>query len=701
MLFRHMRRLLPAVLLLCTLSAQGEEWVVRRPEAGPARGVATGLAVASSARETIALWHGWGGLQVARLTADGMQLANRVSIPLEDSWIGSGAVASDGTDFLVAYAGSNTPPRIVRISGGSGELTPGAVSPVLQESRPMKMEWNGHAYLLLFTKRADTIPLAVLLDRGGAVVSGVLRLDGTWIESVSLAASGGSWLVTGSYGPVSGGGIVTARNFPPVGETAPLLLPQLFGNGVGRVRVADRGNGRGFLSVREENGRLLLQALGETRREFGGQRSPDGFPAVHAPGAARAVAPEGAATVAGDAVLSRRLSLVCSGGAAYVSYISIPFVDGPPAYGWIAEVAGGEVTTLPLLHELQELVIAPGGRPLAFTVSTRDWQLYAEPVSAAGGPVDGLLVSRDDQELRLPHVLSAGGMHLAAWTETRRSTVPAFALLGADGRPLAPPVAIDDAVSWSMALAFSGSSFLMVWDTGKEVHGGIVSLDGKLQKGPFVVASTSAPPSAVWDAGRYVVTAGKVVVRLSSDGTLLDTEPFDLALDPKERYWDRYAYLAANGDGFVAVVESTFGLYCTCPVQVDYDIYTVGADLTPTGAGPLTFRGLHGAMAFAAGGGHFLVIWDEGYFPERAKLHLVADGTEHYVEYGSRRVPLSAAWNGSEFLVAAGNRLAHHAPGGELLRVEELPADVTYSAVSSAGLVLMVRNNVLTATLWP
>jgi hypothetical protein len=258
-------------------------------------------------------------------------------------------------------------------------------------------------------------------------------------------------------------------------------------------------------------------------------------------------------------------------------------------------------------------------------------------------------------------------------------------------------------------------TFLLVWQFRERVLGTIVSGNGEILRSPFSIFKDSyghadGLGSVVWNGSVYVLTFGRRVALMASDGTIL--EPYPTFVEDFGR-WDTRIFLARDGDTLFVFGESVdFPPFDAAPEPIDYEAAVRRTDLTvPRWAGASDAdrswngrkfgRGEHGyspAPALAAGDGHRLVVWNESKLSRDGTRwdivgHIVGDTSALALDVVSRGPCPHAIWNGSGFFVAVGETLFRHAPSGALLERVSLGDDVRESTVAmgTAPLVVMQR----------
>jgi len=238
------RAVVAAALLLCSLSVPAREVPLSQPLFEPTGGTRARIASSTSGYAVAWVRSGPPHLVVARFDEDGHLLGEFVE-PIFPSFSASVDIASDGTDYLVAWScatsalkGQTCMARVL----ASGEVQ--RVAPIIGNA--VTVASNGDGYLLVVDEAAGPLSdevRAYPLDRRGAR-TGAGYLVATGAADPLIASNGSNYLITWQTSRPSGrfGAIATAKGL----QSAPVFV----GNAVGILGdppAAVASDGRDYL----------------------------------------------------------------------------------------------------------------------------------------------------------------------------------------------------------------------------------------------------------------------------------------------------------------------------------------------------------------------------------------------------------------------------------------------------------------------
>ena len=181
----------------------------------------------------------------------------------------------------------------------------------------------------------------------------------------------------------------------------------------------------------------------------------------------------------------------------------------------------------------------------------KNYQVRVERIDANGAPidVDGKNIVKAANLERGVAVAKNGTGFLGAWEDWRnvapadhRST-PAiyYARLDGVGTPLDAPAKQLAATGETVSVASDGTDYLAVWAQPYPTYGitaaRISGATGAVLGSPFALDTNGNSPRVVWDGTEYLVAwaggygspYGTPAVRVTKDGTVLDSTPLDVA----------------------------------------------------------------------------------------------------------------------------------------------------------------------------
>lgn len=646
-----MRALTVIAFCLAAIAARAQSWELGSTEAGPAPSSRRTLNAAASVHGHLVTWNEeYGSLFAARTSPEG-EMLDPAALHIGYGGADLGAlVAFDGEDYLVAWQ-TDPGPRTVRVTA-DGLMVPNDWKP---RGRLLALVSNGRNYLLLYVSWDSWRPEAVLLNRNGVPVSGTLSLPQT--DGHSLASRKGKWLLACGR-PEQGEALlveISESDFPPYPQSRSFELQSLLPPGakLGRPRIAAGPRGFVLVSSRHNRGHDEIEV---EWHEDGGLRGVERDPPREGTKLERP------ATVVWPSapLFIRELQVAMHGPVVYVTYRT-QYETGTIRF----EGSRAEEVVLPTRAEAEVSAAALGDA--AFWIDPIDDQVYGSRIAGAAAMGAPQLVSRTLPIQYESKLVSGGGVHLALWKEHGRDfNRLTYAMLASEGAPLTPPAVLAEYVVWSFA-ASDGEEFFVMWES-HGVHGCIVASDGTIRKGPFEILPESnysyRVHSLVWDGTTYVFSLGYELIRLSRDGEVGDRKVL------YEGYGSRVRLYPVDG-GFLVILDELHKIGCQCGFRGSMRTLVLDRNFERDDSRQEVWRdrawewwswtGL--ATAAASPSGNRLLVRDDGWGDEGFRV-AGDDGEFRQVPYGDGLLS-SVIWDGQEFLVAAGDQLARHAPDGE------------------------------------
>ena len=204
-------------------------------------------------------------------------------------------------------------------------------------------------------------------------------------------------------------------------------------------------------------------------------------------------------------------------------------------------------------------------------------QIIAQPLrtSPALTPGETVVLTRSRAAQRDLQIARCGGDTLTAWREGSDVERVMFRRLGPSGAPKSAPLTIwqSPARLDSLRIACTADSTMLLWNDAtrdpRPVQGAALDAHDVVTK-IFDVGVTPAiaPASIASDGQSYVIAYPDRLMRelhffrWQKDGEPIDTVPSILYLASDEEYFGS-VYLAATGDGYLAVIERTYWLFPT------------------------------------------------------------------------------------------------------------------------------------------
>ena len=335
-------------------------------------------------------------------------------------------------------------------------------------------------------------------------------------------------------------------------------------------------------------------------------------------------------------------------------------ISSAPGHQQLPQVASGKGTTLVVWHDYRNNATYP--------------DIYGARLSSTGAVLDpkGLAISTAASHQLNPAVTYGGGVFLVAWQDYRKGTYDIF------GARITLAGALQDTSGISIstatrhqqrpAVTFGGGNFFIAWDDTRnhpsypDVYGARLTPTGALLDAAGIPVSVAAyhqsVPAVAFGGSHYFVvwqdyrdykkSAWDVYgARVAVSGNLQDAKGIPISTAVSNQYSPSVAF---DGKGFLAVWQD----YRTHP-STKHDIYgaritTAGVVQDTTGLGVSYAAGEQQYPSVAAGGGGFLVVWED----ERNATSVRTD------VYGARVQPSGALMDPAGLLIssAANNQLA-------------------------------------------
>ncbi|MCX5801336.1 MAG: T9SS type A sorting domain-containing protein [Candidatus Eisenbacteria bacterium] len=213
--------------------------------------------------------------------------------------------------------------------------------------------------------------------------------------------------------------------------------------------------------------------------------------------------------------------------------------------------------------------------------TSKEWNTFGARLTTSGDVLDtlGIIISSVVNELYWPAVAFDGKNYLVVWYDTRTGSMDIYgARVDTSGNVLDP-----DAISISTAqgdqalpsVAFDGTNYMVVWEdyrslTGWNIYGARVDTAGSVLDPSGIPISTASgdqyAPSLAFDGTNYLVTwadarsSGVEVycdiygARVSTSGTVLDTNGFAISAEMNMQHWPAVAF---DGTNYMVVWQDT------------------------------------------------------------------------------------------------------------------------------------------------
>ena len=303
--------------------------------------------------------------------------------------------------------------------------------------------------------------------------------------------------------------------------------------------------------------------------------------------------------------------------------------------------------------------------------------LYGTRVSPQGAVLDGdgFLIASGPGDQTWSNIAFDGTNYLVTWTNYPENgggdvfaarVTPGGIVLDAGGIP----VSTGSADELHPSVAFDGTNYLIVWDTGSafggDIYGTRVTPAGEVLDPAGIPVSTASngetEPKLAFDGTNYLVvwddSPGSFPTvhgaRVAPDGTVLD--PSGIAISPVTQTWETTPSVASDGTTFMVVWADGQAPWggATSGARVSSD----GVVLDPSGIS-ISTRG--GSSSIAFDGTNYLVPWVPGqYYADEGDLYATRvttgggvidpDGLRIGRQAPSEQVGPAVASSGTDFL---------------------------------------------------
>lgn len=558
--------------------------------------------VATNGSGFLAVWldmRANGNVYATRLDKSGKVL-DPTDIPLLDT-AGLPAVASDGTNYLVAISSNDISAVRVAADGTVGERK--HIGSSGNVSSTVDIASNGDNYLAVWLPG-----FAAILDADGNTIAGPFRIDGIKnFEHIVVASNGHDYLVAG----VSDDVLFPVLAIPVTSRGVVGTPQQLFTSHLSDIAIASNGSDYLIASARDNSVRMMY--VGADGTPIGSELDQISSGEVFTP----RVAWNGSQYVIGY-IESGQLQT------------ALRFVGITPFFGTLqAGASVGSMTVdsfaapFDLVGSGEFLVVWSGANGTYVTVASAADLTFQHELS-------GSILASAPAEQFSPQIISNGPTTIAVWREGYSELKGA--LLASDGSPLSDPLDIGSASGpGDYHMAFAGTTFLVTWiDNGDLYARRFTSTLQPIDLNPLLVqqnvASTSFALAAsdkaalvAWSApnppGFYENDVFGALIQ--TDGASMTATPISIAVFPFD---DSDPSVSWNGKEFLVAwahaLAPTPTVLSPVPPYVPTEIAAIR--ISPAGqlwdSTPIVVEtGLGGrtTTATASNGRDFFVAWGD------------------------------------------------------------------------------------------
>lgn len=247
----------------------------------------------------------------------------------------------------------------------------------------------------------------------------------------------------------------------------------------------------------------------------------------------------------------------------------------------------------------------------------------------------------------LATVTPSGSHFLVTWAAS--GAILMRQTLDLDGNVKGPPGGTGVASPARLhSVASDGSKSLLAWSDANGIHISIVDpVAGTLTETSALASAAWASPRVAWTGSSYLVawttfeSRSVVGVRVSADGTLLDTEP-QLLHDAMPGHFE----LAARGSETMMLFETGGCIRYSC--ETDVYVTRLGAEPFPAAVLVSAAARTQSEPAIASDGKNFLTLWREG---TELFVALTADRSRA----ASASIPVGEAYGVGTSVASTGN----------------------------------------------
>ncbi|HJW95520.1 MAG TPA: hypothetical protein VJ901_18020 [Thermoanaerobaculia bacterium] len=630
--------MLPLFLLSILL---GNEIPLSRPVVEPAPFMRNAPGIASNGTIFFAAWYDQinAGIRGVRLDERG-QLIDQVSIRIASGAGKPVAVASDGQDFVVAYACSAYPGSVclAHVFSDTGVVEQGGR---IEPASSFAIASNGHGYVMTYLPDiypSSSRPLqAIAIARDGSILGKSFELPATPYPA-AIASNGTNYYVVWSSYSALFGALISDREVLKPAQQLTTFTP---GWGAAAFGWSVASNGDSFVVVWQQN-------IGVTDRHYVTENRSRFIARDGTLGADHRIASEPERAWYPSAAWN---------GREYVVSYTYSVADMWPLYFQPEEAdihqlsldANGALTKSP------SVVAARSGREAMASIASNGATtvtLWEHDVRAGGTQIEA---KSDDAPQIVSNAIAwqqnlAGTGRVIAWEEIigaeqrhqlRMQRVPA------DG----DPVIVQESVSDQLNPAAGGQ--LIAWLENGHVFarrlgndnalpiGDVLSLGESSTDARIAIAAVGARHLVVWESPDHHIVGARIL-----DGVLLDTKPFAIS-HGSAREWN--ATIATNGDSFAVAWnrDYTGGICvegCMPPASIQSASVERDGVVGPTiEVAPMDARD----PRLVWDGSDYVLFWTTRPSALFAR-HLGSPARK--IRDGA--LPLGVTWTGSEYLVA-------------------------------------------------